>query len=392
MKKKRVTKELPDGLSELTEVNFRKSMMFRIEADPKTPGEHMVAYKWKLRSDCENEDETTQFEMEGLTLDQLRRLCRNVGCSFIHKCNKFQCRKALWILANHQEQRERDGKQISTASERTSNNIIRLTNVLFSSNFEESFLAVNDIKNRKEHETRMLPKDFWNDVADALNVVSEDDDSALQLVISEDDLQYEELLLVDLEEYDLMTSDAIRKKFNMLLKVRRIMKKNMTTSGEHDNNPFNYVETAMKKAGGTGMTKLGCYYFFVRCEANPQFDVSFAETMDPILMGSTSDSPIDLEGSFLTASSISSSKGGHSTNADKKRAYAAMVAMTAVGSTMADEMKETNKIAKETVEQMKETNRLAAEADRTAKQNQRIMLAQHLGRNEILAAMLDNLD
>ena len=75
---------------------------------------------------------------------------------------------------------------------------------------------------------------------------------------------------------------------------------------------------------------------------------------------------------------------------DKKRAYAAMVDMTGVGNTIAEEMKETNKIAKETVLAMNEKNRLTAEANYTAKITQQIMLAQHLGRQDMLEKILED--
>ena len=124
----------------------------------------------------------------------------------------------MWILANHQDQQVKDGMPLSTVAERTSNNIVRLTNVLFSHKFLDSFLALNDIKNRVDHETRGMPGDFWADVAEALNGSSEDNNSALEIVLSEEDLHYEEI----------MTSSSVRKKFNMLLKVRKVMKKHDT--------------------------------------------------------------------------------------------------------------------------------------------------------------------
>jgi hypothetical protein len=41
--KKRKTKELPAGLSQLTEVNLRTVVKFRLETDPSETGEVMVA-------------------------------------------------------------------------------------------------------------------------------------------------------------------------------------------------------------------------------------------------------------------------------------------------------------------------------------------------------------
>ena len=367
--KKRKTKELPDGLSQLTEVNFRKVLKFRWETDPQEKGEAMVAYKVALDENEENHE----FDLDKLTLDQLQRLCRNVGVQYVNKCSKFQCRKALWVLANHQQQREIEGAPITTVSDRSSTNILRITNVIFSHNFLDSFLALNDIKNRVDHETGGLPNDFWADVADAVNGASEDNDSPLQVVISEEDCHRDEIMSFDLDDFDVMAAAAIRKKFNMLLKVRKAMKKNMTISGEHDNDAYNFVDVAMKNVGSTGLTKIGCYYFFMRCEDNPEVDVRFADGMDEILMGNT-DSPLGptTNGSDAT------------TGSEKKRAYAAIVDMSTVAITIADEMKETNRLAQQTAHEMKEKNRLA-------KQSQLISLAQHLGKQEILEGILASL-
>jgi hypothetical protein len=258
----------------------------------------------------------------------------------------------------------------------------------------DSFLALNDIKNRVDHETGGMPEDFWADVAEALNGSSEDDNSALEVVLSEEDPHYGEIMQLDLEDFDIMTSSAIRKKFNMLLKVRKVMEKNMTQSGEHDNNAYNFVDLAMERVGGTGLTTIGCYYFFVRCEATPEVDVCFADTMDLALMGNTESSPI--EDSVLTTSS-----GGTTTTTiafDKKRAYAAIVDMSNIASTIANEMKETNKIGRDTANEMKESNRLAnatataiIEKNRISKHSQLITLAQHLGKEDMLEKLLADL-
>jgi hypothetical protein len=110
-----------------------------------------------------------------------------------------------------------------------------------------------------------VPSNFWADVAEALNGDAEDDDSASNIVISLEDPHYYKLMDLDLDNFDVTTSSVLRKKFNLLLKVRKVMKQNMATSREHDNDPYNFVDVAMKKVGGTGLTKTGCYYFFQRC-------------------------------------------------------------------------------------------------------------------------------
>ena len=100
--------------------------------DPKETGEVMVAYAMDG-----NDNETK--DLTKLTLDQLRKLCKNIGIRYVNNCTKFQCRKALCVLANYQEHRERDGT--GTISDKTTGNIIRITNIIFSHEFLDSFLA-----------------------------------------------------------------------------------------------------------------------------------------------------------------------------------------------------------------------------------------------------------
>jgi hypothetical protein len=159
----------------------------------------------------------------------------------------------------------------------------------------------------------------------------------------------------------------------------------MTQNREDDNNAYNFVDLAMKRVGGTGLTTIGCYYFFVQCEATPEVDVCFTDTMDLALMGNTESSP--LKDSALTASS-----GSTTTIAlDKKRAYAAIVDMSHVASMIADEMKETNKIAKESNHLANATTTAIIEKNQIAKQLQLITLAQHLGKEDMLEKLLADL-
>jgi hypothetical protein len=316
--------------------------------DPSEAGEVMVAYEVSLEEDNET------FALDKLTLDQLRMLCKNVGVRYVNKCSKFQCRKALYILAQYQEQLARDGLKTVAISAMPTNNIVRITNIIFSHEFLDSFLRLNDIKNRVDHETHQLPADFWEDVAEAMNGSVDDDDTALQLVINEDDEHYNELTSLNLQQFDVMTSTVIRKKVNHLMKVRKEIQKNMTLSGEHDSDPYNFVDVAIKNVGGSGLTTLGCYYFFKRCEDNPEVDVSFANEMDKSLKGNTDTTYLD-------------SKVANTYSSGKKRTYEAIEQMSNAAQCLVNEMKETNRLAK---------------------QSNLISLAQHLGKQDILEQLL----
>jgi hypothetical protein len=108
---------------------------------------------------------------------------------------------------------------VLTAADRTSSNVVRITNVYLQSHpLLDAFLSLNDIKNRVDHGTGRLPRYIWTHVAEVVNGASEDDDSPLQLVMSEDDNHRNEIMSMDLVECDVMTATVIRKKVYMLLK------------------------------------------------------------------------------------------------------------------------------------------------------------------------------
>jgi hypothetical protein len=186
---------------------------------------------------------------------------------------------------------------------------------------------------------------------------------------------------VDLTDYDCTTKSVCKKKFHLLLKMKGIVDKNMTASGEHDNEPFNFIDVAMKKAGGgSTLTKLGCYYFITLCKANPEVNVRFVDTMEKGLMGSTAEKLTDECVNKVASTTIE--------DANKKRAYGAMMSISANGATIANAMEETNR-------EMKEQNRIAKnsqlemkEKNRIAKNSQIISLAKHLDNKELLETLL----
>ena len=131
----------------------------------------------------------------------------------------------------------------------------------------------------------------------------------------------------------------------------------MTLSGKHDSDPFNFVEIAMKRVGKAGLSLIGCYYFFMRCNQFPEIDVRFSQTLDTTVSGNTDDGP-------SPTNSVSSKK--------------------VAAETMAD----ISNFSKDIAAEMRETNRLAKEANTLVKNNQIIQLAQHLGKTEMLEQML----
>ena len=63
------------------------------------------------------------------------------------------------------------------------------------------------------------------------------------------------------------------------------MKENMTVSGTHDNEPWNFVESAMTKV--PGFTRISVYYFFKQCEACDGIDSVFQTFLDAAMVANT---------------------------------------------------------------------------------------------------------
>ena len=73
-------------------------------------------------------------------------------------------------------------------------------------------------------------------------------------------------------------TEAFCKKILYLFRIRRKMKENMTVSGTHNSDPWNFVECAM--TGVRGFTKVAVYYFYKQREANGDIDSCFQPFLD----------------------------------------------------------------------------------------------------------------
>ena len=122
----------------------------------------------------------------------------------------------------------------STFSDKTTNNRIQLTNILFNQEFLDSFLALNDAKISFDHDTGQLPKNHWGDVSEALHVSDNNDVVALQLVIAEEGEHCDKIKSIHVQEFDIMAFSVMKEKVNQLLKVRKEVQRGMSNCTEHD--------------------------------------------------------------------------------------------------------------------------------------------------------------
>ena len=193
------------------------------------------------------------------------------------------------------------------------------------------------------------------------------------MVVEPDNPHFDAICEVDFSMFDSMTADACKKKVNLLMKVRAKIQKNMTVSGEHDSDPFNFMEVARKSVKGGALTNIGCYYFFIRCNEYPEVDIRFNLQLDENVAGNTDEN----HGMVPTVAA----------NSGKKIAMKTMAEIATSSQEIAVEMKETNRLGREA----NDTAKLAVEtAKRTAQTQQLIQMAPLLGRTEALEQLFAN--
>jgi hypothetical protein len=342
---KRKIKAFPSELANVTDED-RSRFGLALELDPNPKSKHygsecLVALTVRVKN-VENEDVTV--DLKTLVVDHLRQLCRNVGVMNCGSANKFDCRKGLATFFSYQDELDRKGISTTSTAARLTSTLCRMVNVVFSEHFVKDFFSVNDKHSRRDHETKKTYKSFWinatlahNSCLDSeLDVVNipnagsaatatednattstndnptnycdnkdSDNESAkddpdrnncgdcFSLILNDDDdLHIHSLLetdrFINLMEVNQFDTKAFRKKIYDLFKIRRIMQENMTVSGTHDNESWNFVESAMATSGlGGGFTKIAVYYFYKQCEACDGIDAVFQPFLDPAMLGDT---------------------------------------------------------------------------------------------------------
>jgi hypothetical protein len=335
-KKTKKRRDFPPDLAKLSDKDRDKfELVLEIDSNPKSQSfnkEFLVAKSVTMQSTSTEGDEARliTYELGTLTIDNLRKLCKNIGIVNCGSHNKYNCRKAIATYFTYQDRLIATGMKPTSHSSRVTSTVCRAINVVFSTEFIEEFKTVNDRKSRQDHETQNTNKAFWSraalahnscngksnnkkkqstittEIADNEKGESEDNDdysndnqnvdydSDFTPVDSFDQILYpsEDVYLSDLDsndeinllEVDQFTTEAFRKKILDLFKIRRKMKQNMSVSGTHDNEVWNFVEAAMV-GFDTGFTKIAVYYFYVRCEQTLGIDSAFQPFLDKSILG-----------------------------------------------------------------------------------------------------------
>jgi hypothetical protein len=346
--RKKTTKPLPSELALLTDEDRPKfTLAFEIDPNPKSKGfgkEFTVAQSVCIQPASADEPPVV-YNLKLLIVEHIRKLCSNIGITNCGSQNNFNCRKAIAAYFRYEDALDANGMKPTSHASRLTSTICRAINVVFSEEFIKDFKTVNDRKARKDHESKNTSKASWIRAAmaynscvacDTISVAAsaprdetgtaafmtpppaatvhcnresnstttntvddtyEEDESPLvpkscdsfsTLVYPPDDLYLCDLAedpkvnLLCVVQFD---TEAFRKKILDLFRICRKMKENMTVSGTHDSDPWNFVECAM--AGTRGFSKVAVYYFYQRCEANSDIDSCFQPFLDTSIRGDT---------------------------------------------------------------------------------------------------------
>jgi hypothetical protein len=395
-KKQRLYKPLPPGLADIGPQDLTK-FYCAVEVHAGRNGspttEANVAQSIETTAGVVNLD-------NDLVLDQLRKLCRNLGIKINAGTNKFQCRKSIAILKDYEGTLKEVGTHPRSTEARATNTLLRAVNVVFGSALIDRFKTLNDSKDRVDHETRNLYEHFWrdaelefNDFENGLEDIIDDDDDEVRvdeklvIVNSSNDEHLQEFLDIDedfvnLRDVDNMTADVLKKKIMLMFKVRRQMKENMTVSGTHDNSAYNFLDIAMNKVKGAKiLSKIGMYYFYCRCEEHDDIDASFQPFLDGSIRGSTA-CESSLSDELEEDESLKTNKSSFDPKTDekklRKKAYESIGVMTTHAANMYKEMQAAN-------EELKRNNRAK---NNMKKLQATIEVAKAMGDHSLLQSLL----
>ena len=310
VKWQRKIKPLPDSIANMTSADSHRLVMLE-ELDPhsksKTYGKSLHVVSRVKGIGQNNED----IVLDQLTTNQVHLFARNIGVPNLGLKNKFVCHLAIASHFEFQQQLSNFGLSPTAWANQTTANVCRAVNVILSEQFIKDLKKVNERKSQGDHESGNTHKHFWIRIVMAYNnrldddvvedqstehtavafpedIESTTDDDFATLIVLYDNPVLAELETneeIDLAQFEQMETNAFQKKCLDLFKVQSIMKENMTKSGTHGSDPYNFVEVAMR--GFVGLTHISVFYFYKWCDKHPDIDSVFQLFKNDALKGNS---------------------------------------------------------------------------------------------------------
>ena len=232
-------------------------------------------------------DGTTEpVEIVKLQSSQLRQLALNFGCRSMGSATKYQVRLAMARkkeMGIYYDKIDRPNVT-STSLERKLSTIIRTINAIFLPEYFQRFFELNDNKKRQDFEAstgQSNPiKTFWIDIAETVNDSTCTDVAVLLRSKPGEDKHLASAVdnaLINLHEYTEANNEACAQYIKDCMKARSKMLAKMKISGEHSNDPMDYLHGSVLKVrkNTASLPAMAVYYMHVMCTLHPKIDSSF---------------------------------------------------------------------------------------------------------------------
>jgi hypothetical protein len=152
--RKRKIKALPSELVNVTDED-RSRFGLALELDPNPRSKNYGSECLVAKTVTVNVDNREVIvDLNTLAVDHLRILCKNLGVANCGNANKFECRKGMATFIKYQDELQQKGLTATSTASRLTSTICRIVNVVFSEQFVDEFLSVNDRMSRRDHETK----------------------------------------------------------------------------------------------------------------------------------------------------------------------------------------------------------------------------------------------
>ena len=245
--------------------------------------------------------------LEKFTLDQIKKIASKLGLAR-QKSKADYLTKLNEVVKNQLEVVIHSGStRIEQQQAKLYNNsiiVMRFIGIVFHVSFSAACANLNDNKKRKEFENGFGPnnKRFFEKIA---NIINDDESNyhkevlPLPNVIGKHDTG--NLYSIRMNNVDTLERPTCKlaepvqwsrlKQINALLhKVYQTMKKNMSESGSHDSDAFNYTGSALGKCAAiTTITPTNMYYFYMQMVFNDKLCVANQTTLPENLRCTSAD-------------------------------------------------------------------------------------------------------
>jgi len=231
-----------------------------------------------------------RWDLGKLTSDQIQQLTANFGVKKQGSASSFQC--CLVIQRHNVMSDVYDNNDIInphvTGVEKKYNTLLRMINTVFSSEFIDDFIHLNDAKRRKDFEEAhggSPVKAFWHEIAEYHNNATNNADIGIMSCSMEDEDKHlfdlGETESVDLRNCDQLNHMSAAQCMSDMMKCPATIQIAIKASGHHSDNMWTYLNKKFLTPRAYVAVTPGAavYCLDIMCSKNDAIDSAFCETL-----------------------------------------------------------------------------------------------------------------